>query len=59
MKKVVLALVALLAVSSVAAQDIRYGLVGGFNISWEKMKMDVGSISSDSYVGFHLGCLKH
>ena len=55
MKKVVLALVALLAVSSVAAQDIRYGLVGGFNISWEKMKMDVGSISSDSYVGFHLG----
>ena len=55
MKRVVLALVALLAVSSVAAQDIRYGLVGGFNLAWEKEKSDLGSFTSDSYVGFQLG----
>lgn len=55
MKKIILALVALVAVSSVAAQDIRYGVVGGFNLSWQKAKSDLGGASSDSYVGFQLG----
>ncbi len=55
MKRLVLALVALMTVAGVSAQDIRYGIVGGVNLAWEKHKSDLGSGTSDSYVGFNVG----
>lgn len=55
MKRIILALVAVLTVAGVSAQDLRYGLVGGLNLSWQKEKSDLGSQSSDSYIGFQVG----
>lgn len=55
MKRLVLALVALMTVAGASAQDIRYGIVGGLNLAWQKEKTDRSNMCSDSYIGFHAG----
>jgi hypothetical protein len=55
MKRLVLALVALMTVAGASAQDIRYGIVGGLNLAWQKEKTDRSNMCSDSYIAFHAG----
>ena len=55
MKRVIIAIVAVVAAWSVSAQDLRYGVVGGVNFAWEKAKAEGLALSSDSYIGFQAG----
>lgn len=55
MKRIIVAIVALMATIGVSAQDLRYGVVGGVNFSWERAKAGGVSVSSDSYIGFQAG----
>ena len=52
MKKFVLAIVAVVATCSLSAQDLRWGVTGGFNFANERISK---GNSSDCYVGFNLG----
>lgn len=51
MKRLILSLVALIAVMGVSAQDFRFGVTGTANLSWVNTPL----ISSDAYVGFSAG----
>ena len=55
MKRVIIVLLALFAVVNVSAQDLRFGVAGGLNLSWEKEKVVGEKYLSDSYVGFQVG----
>ena len=55
MKRIIVAIVALMATIGVSAQDLRYGVVGGVNFSWERGKVGDVGVSSDSYIGFQAG----
>lgn len=55
MKRLIIAFVAITMAFSVSAQDLRWGVTGGLNFSWEKAKLDALSISSDCYIGFQAG----
>ncbi len=52
MKKVLLAIVAVMATCSLSAQDLRWGVTGGVNFANERISL---GNSSDCYVGFNLG----
>lgn len=51
MKKLLIAIVALMATTSLSAQDFRWGPTGGLNFAW----VNDADHSSDCYVGFHAG----
>lgn len=55
MKRVIIVLLALFAAVNVSAQDLRFGVAGGLNLSWEKEKVVGEKYLSDSYVGFQVG----
>ena len=55
MKRIILALVAIVMALNVSAQDLRWGAVGAVNFSWMRAKAAGVAISSDSYVGFQAG----
>ena len=55
MKRIILALVAIVMALNVSAQDLRWGAVGAVNFSWMRAKAAGVAISSDSYIGFQAG----
>ena len=55
MKRIILALVAIVMAFNVSAQDLRWGAVGVVNFSWMRAKAAGVAISSDSYIGFQAG----
>ena len=55
MKRIILALVAIVMALNVSAQDLRWGAVGAVNFSWTRTKAAGVAISSDSYIGFQAG----
>ena len=55
MKRIVIALFALLTAVNVSAQDWRFGVVGGLNLSWEYEKVLGEKLISDTYIGFQAG----
>ena len=55
MKKIIIAIVAIIAAVNVSAQDFRWGVAGGVNIAWEKIKVDGVRATSDAYIGFQAG----
>lgn len=55
MKRIILALVAIVMAFNVSAQDLRWGAVGAVNFSWMRAKAAGVAISSDSYIGFQAG----
>ena len=55
MKRIVIVLFALLTAVNVSAQDLRYGVVGGLNLSWEYEKVMGEKLVSDTYIGFQAG----
>lgn len=55
MKRIIIVLLALVAAVNVSAQDLRFGVAGGLNLSWEKEKVLGDKYTSDSYIGFHAG----
>ena len=55
MKRIILALVAIVMALNVSAQDLRWGAVGAVNFSWMRTKAAGVGISSDSYIGFQAG----
>ncbi|MDO5487841.1 MAG: outer membrane beta-barrel protein [Rikenellaceae bacterium] len=55
MKRIILALVAVVMALNVSAQDLRWGAVGAVNFSWMRAKAAGVAISSDSYIGFQAG----
>lgn len=55
MKRIILALVAIVMALNVSAQDLRWGAVGAVNFSWMRTKAAGVAISSDSYIGFQAG----
>jgi hypothetical protein len=52
MKRIFLAIVAIVAASTLSAQDLRWGVTGGLNFANEHLPK---GNSSDCYVGFNLG----
>ena len=52
MKKFLLAIVAVVATCTLSAQELKWGVTGGFNFANEHLS--VGN-SSDCYIGFNLG----
>ncbi|MBQ2374304.1 MAG: outer membrane beta-barrel protein [Alistipes sp.] len=52
MKKFLLAIVAVVATCSLSAQELKWGVTGGFNFANEHMS---AGNSSDCYIGFNLG----
>lgn len=52
MRKIIVAIVALLVTTSVSAQEFRWGPTGAINLSWLH---GAKNASSDCYVGFHAG----
>ncbi len=55
MKRIIIAIVAVMATLGVSAQDLRYGVAGGLNFAWERAKAGDVAVSSDSYIGFQAG----
>ena len=55
MKRIIIAIVAVMATLGVSAQDLRYGVAGGINFAWERAKAADVAVSSDSYIGFQAG----
>lgn len=55
MKRIILALVAVVMALNVSAQNLRWGAVGAVNFSWMRAKAAGVAISSDSYIGFQAG----
>ena len=55
MKKIIIAIVAIVAAVNVSAQDFRWGVAGGVNFTWEKSKVAGVNVSSDAYIGFQAG----
>lgn len=55
MKRIVIVLLAVLAAVNVSAQDLRFGVAGGVNFSWEYEKVLGEKLVSDSYIGFQAG----
>lgn len=55
MKRIIVAIVAVMATIGVSAQDLRYGVAGGINFAWERAKAGGVGVSSDSYIGFQAG----
>ena len=55
MKRIIIAIVAVVATWGVSAQDLRYGIVGGLNFGWERAKAENTSIKSDCHIGFQAG----
>ena len=55
MKRIILALVAIVMALNVSAQELRWGAVGAVNFSWMRAKAAGVAISSDSYIGFQAG----
>lgn len=51
MKRLLLSMLAMLAVVNLSAQDFRFGVTGAVNLSWVHTPI----ISSDAYVGFNAG----
>ena len=37
MKRIIIVLLALVAAINVSAQDLRFGVAGGLNLSWEEL----------------------
>lgn len=52
MKKFLLAIVAVVATCSLSAQDLRWGVTGGFNFAYEHL---LAGNSSDCYLGLNVG----
>ena len=52
MKKIIIALVAVMATCTLSAQELRWGATGGLNFAWLKSSV---LNSSDCYLGFNLG----
>ena len=55
MKRIIIALLAVVAAINVSAQELRWGVAGGLNFAWERAKASGVSVSSDSYLGFQVG----
>ena len=55
MKRIIIVLLALVAAINVSAQDLRFGVAGGLNLSWEKEKVLGDKYTSDCYIGFQAG----
>ena len=55
MKRIIIALLAVVAAINVSAQDLRWGVAGGLNFAWERAKAAGVKVSSDSYIGFQVG----
>ena len=55
MKRFIVTLFAVFATVTVSAQELRWGVAGGLNLSWEKEKVVGEKYLSDSYVGFQVG----
>lgn len=55
MKRIIIALLAVVAAVNVSAQELHWGVVGGLNFAWERAKATGVTVSSDSYIGFQAG----
>lgn len=55
MKRIIIALLAVVAAINVSAQELRWGVAGGLNFAWERAKAAGVKVSSDSYIGFQVG----
>lgn len=55
MKRIIIALLAVVAAVNVSAQELRWGVAGGLNFAWERTKAAGVKVSSDSYIGFQAG----
>lgn len=55
MKRIIIALLAVVAAVNVSAQELRWGVAGGLNFAWERTKAAGVKMSSDSYIGFQAG----
>lgn len=55
MKRIIIALLAVVATINVSAQELRWGVAGGLNFANERAKAAGVKVSSDSYIGFQVG----
>ena len=55
MKRIIIALIAVVATINVSAQELRWGVAGGLNFANERAKSAGVKVSSDSYIGFQVG----
>ena len=55
MKRIIIALIAVVATINVSAQELRWGVAGGLNFANERAKAAGVKVSSDSYIGFQVG----
>lgn len=55
MKRIIIALIAVVATINVSAQELRWGVAGGLNFANERAKAAGVKVSSDSYIGFQIG----
>ena len=55
MKRIIIALLAVVATINVSAQELRWGVAGGLNFANERAKAAGVKVSSDSYIGFQIG----
>jgi hypothetical protein len=55
MKRIIIALIAVVATINVSAQELRWGVAGGLNFANERAKAAGVKLSSDSYIGFQVG----
>ena len=55
MKRIIIALLAVVAAINVSAQELRWGVAGGLNFAWERAKAAGVKVASDSYIGFQVG----
>ena len=55
MKRIIIALLAVVATINVSAQELRWGVAGGLNFANERAKTAGVKVSSDSYIGFQVG----
>ena len=55
MKRIVIALLAVVSAINVSAQELRWGVAGGLNFAKERTKAAGVKVSSDSYIGFQAG----
>ena len=55
MKRIIIALIAVVATINVSAQELRWGVAGGLNFANERAKAAGVKVSSDSYIGFQAG----
>ena len=55
MKRIIIALIAVVATINVSPQELRWGVAGGLNFANERAKAAGVKVSSDSYIGFQVG----